>query len=136
MSPILLDTHVAVWSSHGLVPKKIGQLIDEAARSNELLLSPISAWEIGILVRKQRFSVATTLDDYVRTLFSRPGVVTATLTPAIAAASTLLPESIGKDPADRIIVATAAAYGATLLTRDAKILAFAKATRHLRCIKC
>jgi PIN domain nuclease of toxin-antitoxin system len=136
MSPILLDTHVAIWSAQGLVPKKIGQLIDEAANSSELLLSPISAWEVGILVRKQRFSVATTLDDYVRTLFSRPGVVTAILTPAIAAASTLLPESVGKDPADRILVATAAAYGATLMTRDAQIVAFAKATRYVRCITC
>jgi len=136
MSPILLDTHVAIWSAQGLVPKKIAQLIEEAAKNSELLLSPISAWEVGILVRKRRFSVATTLDDYVRALFSRPGVVTAVLTPAIAAASTLLPESVGGDYADRILVATAAAYGATLMTRDAQIHAFAKKTRYLRCMAC
>lgn len=134
MSPILLDTHAAIWSSQGLVTKQVGELIDEAAKSGELLLSPITAWEIGILVRKQRFSVATTLDDFVRTLFSRPGVVTATLTPAIAAASTLLPESVGSDPADRLLVATAAAYGAALVTRDTRIQRFAKATKHIRCI--
>lgn len=136
MSPILLDTHVAIWSSQGLVAKKLGSVIDEAAKNGELLLSPISAWEVGILVRKRRFSITMSLDDYVRTLFSRPGVVTAILTPAIAAASTMLPDSVGSDPADRLLVATAAAYGATLVTRDAQIRAFAKATRYVRCITC
>lgn len=136
MSPILLDTHVAIWSSEGNVPKKLGHLIDEAAKIGELLLSPISAWEIGMLVRKGRFSLPTSLEDYVATLFSRPGVLTAALTPAIAAASTQLSDKVGKDPADRILVATAAAYGARFATRDARIQQFAKTTGHIACIAC
>ncbi len=136
MSPILLDTHVAIWSSQGLVPKKLGSIIDEAAKSGELLLSPISAWEVGILIRKRRFSVSVPLEDYVRTLFSRPGIVTAILTPAIAAASTMLPDSVGSDPADRLLVATAAAYGARLATRDARIARFAEETGRIRVLKC
>lgn len=136
MSPILLDTHVAIWSTLGIIPEKAGNLVDEAATGSELLLSPITAWEIGLLVSRGRFAAQAPLEDYVRTMFSRPGVVTATLTPAIAAASTLLPDAVGKDPADRILIATAQAYGARLMTRDDRIQAFAKKTGLIDCIAC
>jgi PIN domain nuclease of toxin-antitoxin system len=136
MSPILLDTHVAILSSEGLVPKKVGFLIDEAARRGELLLSPISAWEIGMLSRKGRVSVPAPLEHYVRTLYSRPGIITAILTPAIAAASTLLPDGAGNDPADRLLIATAAAYGARLATSDWRIQRFAQTTGEIECLAC
>jgi PIN domain nuclease of toxin-antitoxin system len=42
--------------------------------------------------------------------------------PSILLESTRLPEAFHPDPADRIIVATARSYGATLLTQDRKIL--------------
>ncbi len=46
------------------------------------------------------------------------------LTPEIAIDAANLPGSFHPDPADRLIVATARAHGATLLTTDAKILAY------------
>lgn len=136
MNPILLDTHAAVWIASGSLESTIAKLADDAASRGELLLSPISAWEIGMLVRKGRLPLASTLHDYVRALFGQPGVVTATLTPAIAASASVLPAVISGDPADRIIVATAQAYGARLITRDKDILAYAKASRTLRCVAC
>lgn len=75
-------------------------------------------------------------DEYVRALFGAPGVTTAALTGEIMFASTALPGSFRADPADRIFVETAARYDACLLTRDARILAFAKETGYLRCIAC
>ncbi len=136
MKPILLDTHAAVWSALGELNGAVAKAIDEAASRQELLLSPITAWEIGVLVRKGRFELSMTLSDYVRTLYTRPGATTATLTPQIAAASTVLPGRFHHDPADRILIATAAAYGAHLLTRDKAILDYAKRTKHIRCIAC
>jgi PIN domain nuclease of toxin-antitoxin system len=136
MNAILLDTHAAVWSVLGELKAQAIRAIDEAAQRGELLLSPISAWEVGTLVRKGRLSLAMTLHEYIRALYSRPGVVTAQLTPQIAVASTTLPGTFHDDPADRMLIATAAAYGARLMTRDKTIHAFARATKHIRCIPC
>ena len=136
MNPILLDTHAAIWSAEGTLAGAVARTIDAAADREELLLSPISAWEIGMLVRKGRLALAPSLHDYVRALFAQPGVVTALLTPAIAAASTALPAGFPADPADCLLIATASAYGASLVTRDRKIRDYARTTKHLRCIAC
>lgn len=136
MHPILLDTHAAVWAASGALAAAPSKVIDAAAERGELLLSPITAWEIGMLVQKNRLTLASTIHDYVHALFAQPGVITAILTPAIAAAATSLPGAFHGDPADRMLVATAAAYGARLVTRDKHIHAYAKATKQLRCIVC
>jgi len=136
MSPILLDTHAAVWAADGSLKGEAAALVEGAAERDELLLSPITAWEIGLLVKKKRLSLSSTVEDYVRALFGQPGVVLAALTPTIAVAATALPESLRADPADRILIATAAAYGARFVTRDREIRAYAKSTAHIRCIAC
>jgi PIN domain nuclease of toxin-antitoxin system len=89
-----------------------------------------------MLVRKQRLSLAMAVEDFVRALFALPGVVLAALTPAIAVAATALPDEVSSDPADRILIATAAAYGARFVTRNRKIHRYARSTSHLRCIAC
>ncbi len=89
-----------------------------------------------MLVEKGRLSLAPTAQEYIRALFGHPGVVTATLTPAIAAAAAALPGEFHADPADRILVATAAAYGAQFVTRDKRIHDYAKSTNHVRCVGC
>lgn len=111
-------------------------LVDAAAEREELLLSPITAWEIGLLVRKKRLMLSSTVEDYVRALFAQPGIVLAALSPHVALAATALPEPLHADPADRILIATAAAYGARFVTRDKAIRAYAKSTGYLRCIAC
>lgn len=136
MNPILLDTHAAVWAVEGRLSKSVTAVIDDAASRNELLISPISAWEIGVLVKKGRLALAMPVADYVRALFGRRGVVTATLTPATAAAATTLPGRLHADPADRILVSTAASLGAKLMTRDRQLHEYARATRHIRCLDC
>ncbi len=136
MSLILLDTHVALWFASGAMSPRVAQTLEAAASRDELLLSPISAWEIGLLVRKGRFKLETPLRDFIRALFTQGGVVTAALTADIAAESTALPSDAGDDPADRILVATAAAYGARFATRDARIQQFAKATGRIACLAC
>ncbi|HEX3456675.1 MAG TPA: type II toxin-antitoxin system VapC family toxin [Candidatus Baltobacteraceae bacterium] len=136
MNPILLDTHAALWSASGTISASAARLIDAAAERGDLLLSPITAWEIAMLVEKRRLLLAPTVQEYIRALFGQPGVATATLTPAIAAGAAALPGKFHADPADRILVATAAAYGARFVTRDKRIREYAKATNYLRCIGC
>ena len=53
-----------------------------------------------------------------------PGMRLAELSPEILIASSFLPGTPPKDPADRILLATARDLGATLVTRDRAILAY------------
>jgi PIN domain nuclease of toxin-antitoxin system len=136
VKPILLDTHVALWSSLGMLTPPATATIDAAARASMLLLSPISAWEIGMLARKNCITIPGAAGDFVRNLFAGPGVILADLTPAIACAAGMLDDGFHGDPADRVIIASAIAYGADLMTRDDGILAFAKKTKTLHCMRC
>lgn len=134
--PILLDTHAALWSANGTLKPNLQRRVEAAGRERELLLSPISAWEIGMLVVKGRLSISCAVEDFVRSLYAENGVVTATLTPQIALAAARLPASFPGDPADRFIVATAMNFRAELFTRDARILHFGKSSAMLRCVVC
>jgi PIN domain nuclease of toxin-antitoxin system len=133
---ILLDTHAAIWSVEGRLARSIARVIEGAASRRELLISPISAWEIGMLVERGRLKIATGVHEYVRDLFERPQIIAAALSPAIAVEAATLQGSFHGDPADRLIVATAAAYGARLVTRDERIHRYAKATKYIQCVKC
>lgn len=136
MSALLLDTHAAVWAGEGSISGAVAKQIDAAARRGELMLSPITAWEIGMLVAKRRLTVTPAVEEYVRILFAQSGIVCAILTPEIAMQASRLPGAFHGDPADRLLVATAAAYGAHFVTRDRRILNYAKATKLLRCVAC
>ncbi len=131
---ILLDTHAALWAIESRLPSKVAKTIDAASGRSELLLSPISAWEIGMLVSKGRLRLQEPADAFVARLFSQPGVVIANLTPLAAMQSAMV--EMHADPADRMLVATAIAYGADFVTRDARIISWAKSTRALRCVAC
>jgi PIN domain nuclease of toxin-antitoxin system len=136
MSPILLDTHAALWAASKSLAPEVKATVSAAAERGELLISPISAWEIGVLVRKGRIRLLVPVEEYVRSLFRLTGVVTAQLSPVIALAATTLPGAFHADPADRLLVATAAEYGARFVTRDKKIHAYARATNYLKCLAC
>lgn len=125
---LLLDTHVLVWLMFGDV--KLGQQVTasirEASRDNRLLLSAITPWEIALLASKKRINLYRDLMEWIREALATPGLQLVPLEPEIAVASTCLPFEMHPDPADRILVATARHLGATLVTADQSLLAFAK----------
>jgi PIN domain nuclease of toxin-antitoxin system len=134
---ILLDTHVAVWYAAGIELKpRIVALVGDAAQQNSVFLSAISAWEIGMLVAKGRLVLAGSAEAYVRDLYSRDGVVEDVVTSTIAEFSARLPGNFHGDPADRIIVAGAALRSATLVTRNDRILAYARKTGVVKVAPC
>ena len=131
--PLLLDTHYWIWLQFGIrdhLTAPILKAIDQAAASGSLLLSVISVWELGLLESKGRLQLYAPCEQWVRDALAIPGLSLAPLTPEIALASSRLPEPFHGDPADRIIVATARALGARLVTRDRKILAYSR-RRHV-----
>ena len=129
MSALLLDTHLWLWYAEGiserLRPASVKKL-DEARRSDGLIVSAISVWEIGMHAARGRIQLTVPLRDWVDKALGVPGIRLAPLDAAVAAESTLLPGEPQGDPADRFLIATARLHGVTLATRDERILEYAK----------
>jgi PIN domain nuclease of toxin-antitoxin system len=89
-----------------------------------------------MLVAKGRLVLGGSAEAYVRDLYSREGVVEEPVTSTIAELSSRLPGVFHGDPADRIIVASAALRSATLATRDDRILSYARKTGLVKIAPC
>jgi len=120
----LLDTHVVLWwlgPSSRLSPAQREVLA--AARAEEpLLVSDISLWEIATLHSLGRIRLKLPLREWLEKATAAPLVRRLGISPAVAAEVATLPDTFHRDPADRILVATARVFGATLLTQDERIL--------------
>jgi len=125
---LLLDTHVWLWLVGGAEPLKRPVLssVEGAARRGRIRVSAISAWEVAMLEAKGRIRLSKDCLAWVQEALSAPGTSLVPLTPEIAVESSRLPGEFHGGPADRILVATARLLGATLLTRDERILAYGK----------
>ena len=102
-----------------------------AASGGNLFLSVFSVWEPGMLESKGRVRLHTSCVQWVEEALAIPGLSLAPFTPAIALESSRLPGTFHGDPVDRIIVATARAMNARLLTSDKNIRAYGR-QRHVR----
>jgi PIN domain nuclease of toxin-antitoxin system len=134
---ILLDTCAAIWLMGG---DPISEASRKAIRSAGaahvgVYVSPFTAWEIGTLIAKQRLQLTLSPEVWFERLLALPGVRLADLTPKILLASTALPGSPPADPADRILAATARVLGHVVVTRDKKLLDYAR-EGHIRAIAC
>jgi PIN domain nuclease of toxin-antitoxin system len=126
-NPIVLDTHILLWSL--LQPEElqenIRQRITVAQENNQLLVCSISLWEIAMLKSKRRINIYEPTRDFLESITNIDGLSVKDISTEVAAESVQLMDDFHGDPADRIIVATAKCHGATLLTRDQKILTWA-----------
>jgi len=119
---ILVDTHVVVWLA--LEPERVSKNAQAAidyARQNEdgLAVCGVTLLEIATAYGKGRISLAMSLESFLRDIEERFVVLPIS---ARACARTLtLPTSYPKDPADRVIAATALVEGMALVTADAGI---------------
>jgi len=120
----LLDTHTWVWWN--MRPQNLSQEVTEVIQCDdgyeELLLSAISPWEFSKLLEKGRIGISCHPEEWITTALEMPNLRLVPLTPMIAYRSTVLPKPFHDDPADQIIVATAQAENATILTKDRRIL--------------
>jgi PIN domain nuclease of toxin-antitoxin system len=136
-APLLLDTHAAVWiTDEQPLASAATEAIDAAYRAGTTVyVSAITAWEIGLLVARKRLSLAVQPERWFQRLLAIPGVKLAELSPGILIASSFLPGAPPNDPADRILLATARDFGATLITRDRLLLQYGQ-DGQVRTIKC
>ena len=133
MTELLLDTCAVIWAGNGtaLAPRAR----DAINSGSAIFASPFVAWELGMLVARGRLRMPHTPDIWFRTFLERSGVLRAEMTAEILVASSFLPATPPRDPADRIMIATARAADLTLMTRDKKILAYA-GDGHVKAIAC
>ena len=99
-----------------------------------IFISPISAWELGLLVALGRIALPSSPADWLDEVIA-VGASWAPLTPRLLIDASFLPGQIHRDPADRILTATARAFGYRLMTRDRALLAYAEAG-HLQAVAC
>ena len=85
-------------------------------------MSDITLWEIATLLELGRVRLRLPLREWLERATAPPLVQRVGITPAIAAEAAALPPILHRDPADRIIIATARVLGATLLTLDQRII--------------
>jgi PIN domain nuclease of toxin-antitoxin system len=123
---LLLDTHAAIWITEGLpVASAAIEAIDAAYRAGSaIFVSAITAWEVGLLVARNLIGLSARPERWFQKVLAIPGVKLAELTPDILIESSFLPGDPPRDPADRIIIATARDIGATLVTRDRLLLKY------------
>ncbi|WP_234352492.1 type II toxin-antitoxin system VapC family toxin [Candidatus Phycorickettsia trachydisci] len=125
---IVLDTHVLLWAL--LSPEELSEemrgVISSVQKEGKLIVCSISLWEIAMLKFKKRINIYQPVKDFLAAITSVPGLVVKDISSEIEAESVLLTNEFYGDPADRIIIATTKVYGATLITRDQKILSWAE----------
>lgn len=126
---LLLDTHVWIWyveNEAKRFSRLIKPLVEGAVQRGNVVVSAISVWEIARLDASRRIELSVDVRAWVGRALAFPGVRLKGLSPSIAIESTRLPEPLHRDPADRILIATARLLGAALVTCDERILAYAK----------
>jgi PIN domain nuclease of toxin-antitoxin system len=117
---ILLDTHAWLWwtADRGKLSRKVQRRL---AASRELWISAISCWEVGMLVERGRLRLRGDARTAIREALSIDALRVAPVSDSIATEAGSFGASFHGDPADRIIVATAIALRATLVTKDERI---------------
>ena len=120
---IVADTQVIIWDAlkPELLSPRAKKAICEANRLDGIIFCEISLWEIAMLMKKRRLSVDVNYQEFIRLVSDSNNYIFKGISPQIAELSTHLFSTTNKDPADRIISATAIIEKANLVTSD-KIL--------------
>ena len=122
---ILLDTHVWFWWVQGSPALRPSMAETIAAEERDgLAVCAISLLEVARATALGGMELPLPSERWLDTALAYPGIRLLPLTPAIVVEAYRLPEPFHKDPADRLVVATARVHDLTLLTEDAKILAY------------
>ena len=119
---ILLDTHVVVWLAfdQSQLSRNAKAAINDARQNGDgLAISDITLLELTTLSRKARIRLDISLESFLREVEARFIVLPISGRACVRALA--LPATYPKDPADRIIGATAIVEGLSLLTADREI---------------
>jgi PIN domain nuclease of toxin-antitoxin system len=136
-TPLLLDTCAAIWIAEDQpIAKEAIEMMDRAIAANEpVYVSPITGWELGLLVSRGRMNLLMSPQRWFERLLQAPGLRLAEMSSNVLISSSFLPGVPPRDPADRILAATAREYGYQLVTRDRPLLEYAR-EGHIQAFAC
>ena len=136
-APLLLDTCAVIWIAEDQAISGTAALaLDQAHAADQFVyVSPITAWEIGLLVASGRLTSIIKPQLWFQRVLDVPNMRLADMSPDLLISSSFLPGEPPRDPADRIIAATAREFGYTLMTRDRPLLAYAE-QGHIQAVGC
>ena len=136
-APLLLDTCAVIWVAEDQPISEAAALaLDEAHAADQFVyVSPITAWEVGLLVARGRMTTIIKPQLWFQRLLDVRNVRLADMSPDLLISSSFLPGEPPRDPVDRIIAATAREYGYTLMTRDRLLLSYAE-QGHIQALCC
>jgi PIN domain nuclease of toxin-antitoxin system len=126
---LLLDTHVALWldSGDGHLRTSTRALIDGCWQNGgTIFLSAVTAWEIALLVDTGRIDLDIPVPAWIDRFLERPGIEAVPLDHRAASRSYQLHHFEPRDPADRLLIATAIDLSSPLVSYDERIVRFAK----------
>ena len=117
---VVVDTHVLIHDA--LEPKKISRRARAAldGEHGPVAISDISLWEIAMLIAKGRIDPAADGARFLEKILQARAIEVLPITPRIAVLSQS-DDFPHRDPADRIIAATAVAHRARLVSSDAAL---------------
>jgi PIN domain nuclease of toxin-antitoxin system len=123
---IVLDTHTLVWwaGADDALSKKAKAAIQQEMAGGKIIVSAISAWEITMLVEREKIVLSMDVGRWLATVAEIESVHFVPVDVDIAMKSVNLPGDFHRDPADRMIVATARELAAPLVTKDERIRAY------------
>ncbi len=137
MTTFLLDSCATIWIGSGDALREPAASVLPAVEDLDakVMVSPMTAWEIAMLTAKGRLAFSLEPEVWFRRFCGLPGVELAEMPPAVLMASCALPGSPPADPVDRILAATARAFGYTLVTRDRLLLDYGD-RGHMQVLAC
>jgi PIN domain nuclease of toxin-antitoxin system len=127
---IVLDTHVWLWwinQDQARLKPTWAARIDSA---EPVGVSAISCFEVAWLKHHGRIELPNPEEEWFDKALDGSGITLLPITPSIARVAVQLPEH-HRDPQDRLIIATALAHMATLISVDEKFPLYAELTGHL-----
>ena len=121
---LLLDTHVWIWSQENpdLLPPQTREAIND--RSNGCAVSVISELEIARLAQRKQIELDRSVEEWIDKSIAVLGAHEIELSRVIAVEAYRLPGEFHRDPADRVLVATARLFGMTLVSADRQLLRY------------
>ncbi len=124
MQSFLIDTHVWLWLVAGHRSKAseaAWQTLEHAEQRNALGVSEVSFWEVGLKAGKGSLDVLPNARAWLKRASRTPGLGIIQVDREVMLASTELEVPL-RDPADRMLIATALKYDLTLATADRSLL--------------
>ena len=137
MPVLLLDTCAVVWivRNEPLQEPAASVLAELHPDEGQLAVSPMTAWEIAMFAAKRRLALSLSPTIWFDRICATPGLSLAEMPPSVLIASCTLPGSPPADPVDRILAATARAFGYILVTRDRRLLDYGS-EGHIQVMRC